>query len=420
MSIELDLLSLLGDYGSYTKYSGHAEKLIKSGFLSPITEQVYAVLTEYYTKYGDTKVMEWAALPSWAALMSKTKLSKTQADLFRTVCDNAKAHTIAGAGGDEIIMRLQTMDFGERAIPLLEDMAATGNPDALMDLKSMLDTTAASVSSTSTESFVTSNIEDIIKSHVSGGGLEWRFDEMNVMAGPIRFGDLVVVFGRPEVGKTSFVISELMHWCTQLTDPNDKVIIFNNEEGGSKLVLRAYTVALNVDGGKLSTLSDPRTKFLAATGGDRLLVYDNSALSTRDVERVCESVKPKVIVFNVLDKVLGFDKMNDVARVRQIAVWARDLGKKYNAVVVCVGQADASAEAEKYLYMNQYYGSKTGVPGEADLMIGVGCDPNEPDLRYFHLCKNKLSGGPKSDPARSHGFAVANFNKGTGRYVNIS
>lgn len=419
MSIELDLLSLFGDYESYTKYNGHADKLVKSGFLSPITAQVYSVLDEYYTKYGDTKPLDWSSLTAWAMLMSKAKLSKSQADLFRTVCDNVAAHAASVGSGDEVVMRLKTMDFGERAIPLLEDMATTGNPDALTDLKAMLDSTVASVSSTATESFVTGNIEDILKSHVSGGGLDWRFDEMNVMAGPIRYGDLVIVFGRPEIGKTSFVISEIMHWCTQMA-ADDKVIIFNNEEGGSKLVLRAYTAALNVDGNGLAVLPNPRDKFVAACGGDKLLVYDNSALSIRDVERVCESVKPKVIVFNVLDKVMGFDKLSEVERLRKVAVWARDLGKKYNAVVVCVGQADATAEAEKYLYMNQYYGSKTGVPGEADLMVGIGCDPNEPDLRFFHLCKNKLSGGPRSDPARSHGFAAAKFDKGTGRYVNHS
>lgn len=420
MSLELELLHVIGNFDNYKVYAGQVEKLVKTGFLSPASELLFSILTEYYEKYGDTRPVEWVSLPAWAKLMSKkhNKMTSKDADTLRLVCDNLSTYSPPGGGESEVVMRLQAMDLAERVAPLVEDLAVTGNPDVLCDIKALIDTAEADISSVGNEHFVTDSIEDIIAAHVTAGGYEWRFDEMNVMAGPIRGGDMVIVFGRPEIGKTSFVISEVMHWATQFTGADEKVVIFNNEEGGSKLKLRAYTVALDKDAHDLSKIKDVELRFKAAVGGDRLLVYDNGTFSTRDVERVCDSIEPRVIVFNVIDKVDGFNKLSEVDRLRRVAQWARDLAKKYNAVVVCVGQADASAEGEKYLTKDQFYGSKTGIPGEADLMIGIGHDPNDGDHRYLHVSKNKLTGGARTDPKRKHGYAMALFDGSTGRYTN--
>lgn len=420
MSIELDLLSLLGTFESYNKYFAAIEKLSKTGALTETSRQVVDVMTEYYEKYGDTRPVDWNSIATWAAMLSKVggKLSPKHKQSLQDVCSLLSTYTPTSTS-KEVVTRLQAIDFAEKALPILEEVAASGDPDKLSDLKSMLETAVADVSSVDSEPFVKDDIDAILSHHVTGGGVSWRYDEMNVMVGPLRAGDLAIVFGRPEIGKTSFVISELTNFATQI-GPDDKVVIFNNEEAGDKLLLRCYTTALNLDANKLSRVKDKKDAMVKALGGDKVLVYDDANTTVRDVERVCEAYKPKVIVFNVLDKVHGFTKMDEVARLRRIAQWARELGKKHEAIIICVCQADGTAEGEKYIFKNQIYGSKTGVPGEADVIIGVGYDPNEADIRYFHVSKNKLAGGPKSDPARSHGFGAAKFDKLTGRYVNAT
>lgn len=420
MSIELDLLTLLGTFDSFNKYIKPVEKLCTNGALTEASRDIVAVLTEYYEKYGDTRPLDWASLGTWAVLVGKygSKLPTKRKETLSQVALNLSTYT-AGASVGEVVTRLQAVDFAEQALPLLEEVATTGDPEKLADLKAMLETTIADVTSIFKEPFVTDDIDAILAHHVTGGGLDWRYDEMNIMVGPVRGSDLLIVLGRPEIGKTSFIISELMHWATQIA-PDEKVIIFNNEEAGDKLLLRCYTVALNMNAFDLAKVKDKKEAMTKALGGDKVLVYDDAGTTIRDVERVCENYKPKVIVFNVLDKISGFNKLDEVSRLRRISQWARELGKKYDAVVVCVCQADGTAEGEKYIFKNQIYGSKTGIPGEADVIIGVGYDPNEADVRYFHISKNKLTGGSRTDPARSHGYAAATFYKQTGRYVNLA
>jgi len=69
-----------------------------------------------------------------------------------------------------------------------------------------------------------------------------------------------------------------------------------------------------------------------------------------------------------------------------------------------VCQASASAEGKKWLNMNDVDSSKTAKQGEADWILGIGKTDNQDaqDVRYLHLCKNKLLGDSDTDPARRH------------------
>jgi len=46
-------------------------------------------------------------------------------------------------------------------------------------------------------------------------GLEWRLEELNLSLGPVNKGDLVLVAARPEVGKTTFLTSEISYMLSQ-------------------------------------------------------------------------------------------------------------------------------------------------------------------------------------------------------------
>jgi hypothetical protein len=46
----------------------------------------------------------------------------------------------------------------------------------------------------------------------------------------------------------------------------------------------------------------------------------------------------------------------------------------------------------KYPGMEHLYMSKTGAQGEADAIIMIGSIPSEPNMRYIHTPKNKLTG----------------------------
>jgi hypothetical protein len=52
--------------------------------------------------------------------------------------------------------------------------------------------------------------------------------------------------------------------------------------------------------------------------------------------------------------------------------------------------------------MNDIDGSKTGKPGEADWIIGIGATANGGMIRGISVCKNKLSGDDDSLEAWRH------------------
>ena len=68
--------------------------------------------------------------------------------------------------------------------------------------------------------------------------------------------------------------------------------------------------------------------------------------------------------------------------------------------------------------MAQLYGSKTGIQGEADVILMIGCEDNGQDIRYISIPKNKLPGGPRSVPGLRHGKFEVNFDHQTGRFTS--
>jgi hypothetical protein len=82
--------------------------------------------------------------------------------------------------------------------------------------------------------------------------------------------------------------------------------------------------------------------------------------------------------------------------------WGRELAKEY-CPVIGVSQASGSGEGKKWLTMEDIDSSKTGKPGEADFIIGIGKDDEMETLRYISVLKNKLPGDEDSVQELRHG-----------------
>jgi hypothetical protein len=91
-------------------------------------------------------------------------------------------------------------------------------------------------------------------------------------------------------------------------------------------------------------------------------------------------------------------------------------------VVICIHQADASAEGVKWLNQSQLYGSKTGVQGEADVLIMIGAthEPGDENRRYISICKNKLPGGPRTEIALRRGKHEVMFDGDIARFTSLA
>lgn len=199
-------------------------------------------------------------------------------------------------------------------------------------------------------------------------------------------GHHILVFARPEAGKTLFTIN----MCAGFLKQGHNVLYIGNEEPLKAVRLR-FTQRLIRQ--PKATVLGQATKVRAALEQQQGKYWLADTRSFPAVERLVESLQPSILV---LDQLRNMDIKNDsrTGQLEAAASRARAIGKKYNLLVVSVTQAGNSASDKIYLDMSDVDSSKTGIPAAVDLMIGVGGNAamEAAGTLGISLPKNKLSG----------------------------
>lgn len=266
--------------------------------------------------------------------------------------------------------------------------------------------------------FISDDIVQIVDEAFKEPGLRWRLTTMNKMLGSLRFGDFGFIFARPETGKTTFLASELTFMAEQAKGP---VLWLANEEDGRKVMLRLYQATFGIDLPTLmSDLPKWRARFQEKYEGRLKVVSDMSVMTKAGVEKLCDKLKPGLLVVDQLSKIGGFSNDRKDLELGAACEWGRGLAKTY-APVVAVHQADGTAEGVQWLNMNHVSNAKTAMQAEADWICGIGCQHKEgyETIRYLHLSKNKLIGDPDTDPLLRHGKAEVLIEPAIGRYKDL-
>lgn len=267
-------------------------------------------------------------------------------------------------------------------------------------------------------SFITDDLNVLVDDSINKPGLRWRLNTLNRMLGSLRQGDFGFIFARPETGKTTFLASEVTHMAMQATGP---ILWLNNEEGGTKVMLRCYQAALGCTMTELfRDLSGNKQKFLELTHGN-IKLYDSGHIHKRQVEKMCKQLKPSLIIFDQIDKIQGFDSDREDLRLGTIYQWARELAKEY-APAIGVCQADGSGEGQKWLTMGNVANAKTAKQAEADWIVGIGKidEAGFDTVRYLHASKNKLMGDSDTNAELRHGRCEVIIDADRARYVDIN
>ena len=265
------------------------------------------------------------------------------------------------------------------------------------------------------ETLVNLTLDDLATASI-GGGYYWRLEDLNRSIGPIKKGDFLIVAKRPEVGGTSFLVSE-MSFMLEQTDGN--AVIFNNEEEPSKVYSRMVSAALGVDYRKL--LGNPAKyqadydKWLKGSKFD--LVHDTS-MTISSIHKHLEEREYDLIGINVLLKVGGTGQKEDHDKFQALGEECRRIAQQYGPVLAIV-QADPTAEGMQYIPQDRIYKSKTALQGEADGLIMIGTDEEiEDDVRYIHVAKNKIPPAPCTDLKCKHIRSKVDFAMDTGRFTS--
>lgn len=210
--------------------------------------------------------------------------------------------------------------------------------------------------------------------------------------GGARPGHHVLVFAPTEMGKTLFVINMVAHFLRQ----GLKVLYVGNEDPAADIILRIICRLSGKD--KFAVKADPDAAQKACDEANYgLLTFAD--LAPGDFPRIRNLVKrytPDVVILDQLSNINVNVSRNEskTGSLEQAAKEARSLAKRSKLLVVSVVQAADSATGKVVLGRGDVHNSNVGIPGQVDLMLGLGADEQMEarGLRQVSIVKNKISG----------------------------
>lgn len=387
MNLDNILFKLLLNKTIYNKYNN----IINMDFYKNNSKElfkIFTVLTKLHESSNDDITLENFALGYFTHYPVFRDEEKLYVDGFLTTVasveyDEDSAKELLKAHHEKIVA-------SEIAIKALDISQGRGEFTQITDLMNTLEI----VEEEQEEMFVTSNLSELMAEIYTDKGLSWRLETLNKSLGSLRKGDFGFFYARPETGKTTLLASEGTYMALQAAEKGwGSVLWLNNEEKGSKVMLRCFQAAFGITTKELYDNLAKYEKLWNEQYADIIRIRDNAKLTRNEVEKLCEKVNPSLIIFDQLDKIAWPDNERYDLKMKAIYQWGRELSKAY-APFLAVCQAGGSAEGKKYLDMTDVDSSYTAKQGEADFMFGLGKthDEKEENLRFISISKNKLMG----------------------------
>lgn len=409
---ELSIIKLFLNYDVWKTYAGSLSVKDFPAELQP----VFSTLDSYHAAHQENLTVDDLANLLYTNKTKDKEYYNGIVDTLRNlVCSDATVHSL-------IQSILDNKRLKEISLVAYDVTEGRKSKDDLLKLLSQFTETTQAPDAGEEFSFITDDLEELLNQSYQTPGLRWRLPTLNKMLGSLRAGDFGFIFARPETGKTTFLASETTFMAEQLSDDSGPILWLNNEEQGNKVKLRCYQASLGCSLTDFyANTAQCKLDFLERTKGKHKIYNPVGAIHRKTVEAMCKKYKPSLIIFDQIDKIVGFDADREDLKLGAMYQWARELAKTYQCPVIGVCQADGSGEGQKWLTMANVANAKTAKQAEADWIVGIGKihDPGYENLRYLHASKNKLFGDTDSDPTLRHGKCEVLININHARYEDI-
>jgi KaiC/GvpD/RAD55 family RecA-like ATPase len=218
------------------------------------------------------------------------------------------------------------------------------------------------------------------------------------IGGGVRRGNNVVIFGRPNSCKTMLALNN----AACLAKNGYKVLYVANEEPPRDLTQRLLSRMSKIDIDEID--ADPQARQAAFDRAGRAykqnwFLLHKAGVTARDIRQAAARIRPDVIIVDQIKNVHVAED-NRALQLDKLARQVREMGIEYDAVTISVTQAGESAEGRIILGQTDVEWSNTGIPGAADLMIGIGVNDELDGLnkRMLTICKNKIKNRHGSFP----------------------
>ncbi len=382
--MELDLIaSCLGNRDAWSFSRKHLEE---SDF-TPEGKIVFDAISVYYTK----DVNAQSADRSLVLSAIKRKLSNAKHDelfaryfenLPKDVSDVNVLSEVVGLKREKVAYELQSALAGrkdeESIRHLIDKWQGLEDPHVLLE-------------SEDREAHTGWALRDLVEQH---------FDESKLIklapkilndrcGGGAKPGNHILVFAPTEMGKTLFAVNLAAGFIKQ----GLSVLYIGNEDPVADINMRLVTRLTGNPRHEVMGDIDGHDKEARKRGYGLFTIVGLSPGDFIEIRELVEEYKPKVLILDQLRN-LATGGENRTTELERAATDARNLAKSKNIVVVSLTQAADSASGRQRLNRGDVDSSNVGIPGQVDLMIGIGANEQMEEMgtRCISFPKNKLSG----------------------------
>ena len=244
---------------------------------------------------------------------------------------------------------------------------------------------------------VTKDVDKIVEALQEQGEFKFNLNSLQRATNGIGRGNFMIVFARPDVGKTAF-------WVSLVASPNGfawqekKVSIFANEEPAIRTQMRLLNASTGLQRGNILNGSRDLAKQKWSTISPYIDNFDCVGKTMDDLDEYCSTNDVDILIIDQLDKINVTGKYNAThEKLREVYTQSRELAKLHNILVIGMSQASAEAQGRSRVTFSTMENSKTGKAAEADIILGIGKEDEvenylEDCVRFVTLSKNKLTG----------------------------
>ncbi len=185
-------------------------------------------------------------------------------------------------------------------------------------------------------------------------GVPTGYHDLDKMTAGLQPSDLIIVAGRPSMGKTAFALN-LIEYATSNADNPVPAVIFSLEMSKEQLVQRMLCSLAKVDAGRLRTghLGESDWPKLTMAAGQlnetELFIDDTPAISVLELRSKARRLKAEhglgMIVVDYLQLMRGSNPENRQQEISEISRSLKALAKELSVPVVALSQLNRSLES---------------------------------------------------------------------------
>lgn len=371
---------------------------VPDSLLGQETLSMLAWYNAYFQAFPDEEYVQTENLRSLFTLKAGGSASPEQLSVMKMLISRLDEPVDPGII-EGITTQLFERDFAGQAAAVLRRFEDGDDIDVTYELNRLASGNMRRMSTASPASYIDAPIEDILADFTDDRGLKLPTQLLQEGVAGLTGGDLVLVAGRPDKGKTSLLATILTRFAPQLKDLGlDKrpLLWLNNEGTGRRIIPRIYQAALNVDFPELTRLSNAGTLkglYLQAVDDQDIRVKDCHGMTIGQLEQVIEDMNPCVVVYDMVANFKGSKSLEGNKTDSLEAMWQeiREIGVRHDCLGIGTIQISDPGDNQLYPGYNALKDSRTGVQGAVDVMLMMGAmnTPDMASLRGLSTPKNK-------------------------------